>query len=139
MSRFGRVSDNTCCHGNALNIFRLKMLNLERGAIKPMLPHLHIFTKFAEHVYDCRNMSVKIMVLILKDNMSVIADGSKINDMFYNLKYCSWLCKIYTKYKWLGKAALSHLLKSQLSCHLIIPVGWGSCLLRLALFSGHQR
>ena len=59
MSRFGRVSDNTCCHGNALNTFGLKILNLERFAIKPMLPQLHIFIKFAEHVYDCENMSVK--------------------------------------------------------------------------------
>ena len=39
-----------------------------------MLPQLHIFTKFAEHVYDCENMSVKIMVLILKNNMAAIAD-----------------------------------------------------------------
>ena len=39
-----------------------------------MLPHLHIFTKFAEHVYDCENMSVKIMVLILKNNMAAIAE-----------------------------------------------------------------
>ena len=74
MSRFGRVSDNTSCHGNALNTFSLKILNLERGAIKPMLPQLHIFTKFAEHVYDCENMSLKIMVLILKNNMAAIAD-----------------------------------------------------------------
>ena len=59
MSRFDRVSDNTCCHGNALNTFGLKILNLERGAIKPMLPQLHIFTKFAEHVYDRENMSAK--------------------------------------------------------------------------------
>ena len=61
MSRFRRVSDNTCCHGNALNTFSL---SLERGAINPMLPQLHIFTKFAE----------KIMVLILKNNMAAIAD-----------------------------------------------------------------
>ena len=40
------------------NIFGLKILNLERGAIKPMLPQLYIL-KFAEHVYDCENMSVK--------------------------------------------------------------------------------
>ena len=64
MSRFGRVSDNTCCHGHALNTFSLKILNLERGAIKSMLPQLHIFTKFAE----------KIMVLILKSNMAAIVD-----------------------------------------------------------------
>ena len=32
MSRFGRVSYYTCCHGNALNTFGLKILNLERGA-----------------------------------------------------------------------------------------------------------
>ena len=74
MSRFGRVSDNTYCHGNNLNIFDLKILTLERGAIKPMLLQLHIFTKFAEDVYDCEHMSVKIMVLILKNNMAVIAD-----------------------------------------------------------------
>ena len=37
MTRFGRVSDNTCCHGNALNTLCLKILNLEMGAIKPML------------------------------------------------------------------------------------------------------
>ena len=59
MSRFGRVSDNTCCHGIALNTFSLKIFNLERGIIKPMLPQLHIFTKFAEHVYESENMSVK--------------------------------------------------------------------------------
>ena len=70
MSRFGRVSDNTCCHGNALNTFSLKILNLETDPIKPILPQLHIFTKFAEHVYDCE----KIMVLILKNNMAAIAD-----------------------------------------------------------------
>ena len=29
------------------------------GAIKPMLPQLHIITKFAEDVYGCENMSVK--------------------------------------------------------------------------------
>ena len=76
MSRFGRVSDNTCSHANALNTFSLKILNLERGAIKPMLPQLNIFTKFEEHVYDlhCENMSVKIMVRILKNNMAAIAD-----------------------------------------------------------------
>ena len=51
MSRFGRESDNTCCHGNALNTFGLKILNLERDAIKLMLPQLYIFTKFTEHVY----------------------------------------------------------------------------------------
>ena len=56
MSRFGTVSDNTCCHGNALNTFSLKILNLERGTIKPMLPQLDIFTKC---VYDCEHMSVK--------------------------------------------------------------------------------
>ena len=55
MSRFGRISDNTCCHGNAVSTFGLKILNLERGAIK----QLHIFTKFAEHIYDCENMPVK--------------------------------------------------------------------------------
>ena len=59
MSRFGRVSNNTCCHGNAFNTFGLKILNLERGAIKLMLPQFHIFTKFAEHVYDYEHMSVK--------------------------------------------------------------------------------
>ena len=59
MSMFGRASDNTCCHGNALNTFCLKILNSERGTIKPMLPQLYIFTKFAEHIYDCENMSVK--------------------------------------------------------------------------------
>ena len=42
-----------------LNTFGLKILNLEMGPIKPMLQQLHIFTKFAEHVYDCENMSVK--------------------------------------------------------------------------------
>ena len=70
MSKFGNVSDNTCCHGNALNTFSLKILNLERSVIKPMLPHLHIFTKFAEHVYECENMSIKIMVLIFKTTWS---------------------------------------------------------------------
>ena len=35
-----------------------------------MLPQLHIFTKFAEHVYDCE----KIVILILKNNMAAIAD-----------------------------------------------------------------
>ena len=70
MNRFGRVSDNTCCHGSALNTFSLKTLNLERGTIKPMLPQLHIYTKSAEHVYDCE----KIMVHILKNNMAAIAD-----------------------------------------------------------------
>ena len=74
MGRFGRVSDNTCWLGNTLNTFRLKILNFERGAIKPMLPLLHILTKFAEHVYDCKNMSVKIMVLFLQNNMAAIAD-----------------------------------------------------------------
>ena len=59
MSRFGRVSDNTCCHGSTINNFGLKILNLERGAIKVMLPQLPIFTRFAEHIYDCENMSVK--------------------------------------------------------------------------------
>ena len=59
MSRFGGVSDNTCCHGNGLNTFGLKILDLERGAIKLMLPQLHIFTKFVEYVYDCENMSVR--------------------------------------------------------------------------------
>ena len=59
MSKFGRISDKTCCHGNTLNTFSLKILNLQRGAIKPMLPQLHIFTKFTEHVYDCENMMVK--------------------------------------------------------------------------------
>ena len=58
MSRFGRISDNTCCYGNALNTFGLKILNLERGAINRCY-QLHIFTKFAEHVYDCENISVK--------------------------------------------------------------------------------
>ena len=42
----------------------------------------YIFTKFADHVYGCENMSVKIMVLILKNNMAAIADCSKIIDMF---------------------------------------------------------
>ena len=65
MSRFGRVSDNTCCHGNTLNTFSLKILNLERGAVKPMLPHLHIFTKFAYHVYDSKHVC---------DNMAATAD-----------------------------------------------------------------
>ena len=73
MSRFGRISENTCCHGNTLNIFVIKIFNLERGAIKPMLPLLHIFTKFVDHVYDCENIQ-KIMVLILKNNMAAIAD-----------------------------------------------------------------
>ena len=41
MNRFGSVSDNTYCHDNALNTFGLKILDLERGAIKPMLPQLH--------------------------------------------------------------------------------------------------
>ena len=50
MSRFGIVSHNTCCHGNAENTFGHKTLNLERGAIKLMLQQLHIFTKFADHV-----------------------------------------------------------------------------------------
>ena len=59
MSRFGRVSDNTGSHGNTLNTFSLKILNLDRGAIEPMLPQLQIFTKFVEHVYDCENMSIK--------------------------------------------------------------------------------
>ena len=53
------VSYITCCHGNALNTFGLEILNLERGAIKPMLPQLHIFTKFAEHLYVCEKMSVE--------------------------------------------------------------------------------
>ena len=66
------VSDNTCCHGKALNTFDLKILNLKRGTIKPMLPQLHIFTKFAEHIYNCEHMSV--MVLIFKNNIAAIAD-----------------------------------------------------------------
>ena len=57
MSRFGIRQSS--CHGNALNTFGLKVLNVERGAIRPMLPQLHIFNKFAEHVYDCENMSVE--------------------------------------------------------------------------------
>ena len=73
MSRFGRVSDNTCCHGNALNTISL-ILKLQRGAIKLMSPQLLIFTKFAEHVYDCENMSVKNYGTHLENNMATIAD-----------------------------------------------------------------
>ena len=36
------------------------------GAIKPMLPQLHIVTKLAEHVYGCENMSVKYYGIHLK-------------------------------------------------------------------------
>ena len=70
MSRFGRVSDNTCCRGNVLNIFWKKKGTL----IKPILPQLHFFIKFAEHVYHCENMSVKIIVLILKNIMAAVAN-----------------------------------------------------------------
>ena len=48
-----------------------------------------IFTKFAENVYGCENMSLKNFVLILKYNMAAIAECSKIIDMFLNFKYCS--------------------------------------------------
>ena len=39
-----------------------------------------IFTKFAENVYGCENMPVKILLLILKNSMATIADCSKIID-----------------------------------------------------------
>ena len=45
-----------------------------------------IFTKFAENVYGCENMSVTNVVLILKNNMAAIARFAK-------------------KGKWLGKLA----------------------------------
>ena len=48
-----------------------------------------IFTKFAENVYGCKNMSVTNFVLILKNNMAAIADCLEIIHMFQNLKYCS--------------------------------------------------
>ena len=42
-----------------------------------------IYTKFAENVYGCENMSVKNFVLIfLKNNMAAMADCLKIIDMF---------------------------------------------------------
>ena len=40
-----------------------------------------IFTKFAENVYGCENMSVKNFVLILKNNMAAIDDCLTIIDM----------------------------------------------------------
>ena len=40
------------------------------------------FTKFAENIYGCENMSVKKLVLILKNNIAAIADCSKIINMF---------------------------------------------------------
>ena len=73
MSGFGRVSDNTCCHGNALNTVCCKNLNLEMGTIKLMLPQLHI-SNVAEYVYDCENISVKSYGTHLKNNMATIAD-----------------------------------------------------------------
>ena len=83
MSRFGRVSANTCCYGNTLNIFGLQSLNLERGAIKLMLPQLHIVTKFAEHVYDFENMSAKNYGTHLKKQHGCHSRYClKINDMF---------------------------------------------------------
>ena len=41
-----------------------------------------IFTKFAENVYGCENMSVTNFVFILKNNMAVIADYLEIINMF---------------------------------------------------------
>ena len=41
-----------------------------------------IFTKFAENVYGCENMSVKNNGTHFKNNMAAIADCSKIIDMF---------------------------------------------------------
>ena len=51
MSRFVRVSDNTCCHGNPLNTFGLKILNLERGDI--------ISSPNLQSLFMTENMSVK--------------------------------------------------------------------------------
>ena len=42
----------------------------------------NVFTKFAENVYGCKNMSVTNFVLILKNNMAAIADCLKIIDIF---------------------------------------------------------
>ena len=41
-----------------------------------------IFTKFAEDVYDCENMSVKMLYSFKKNNLVTIDDCSKIIDMF---------------------------------------------------------
>ena len=41
-----------------------------------------IFTKFAENVYGCENLSLKNCVLILKNNMAAMGNCSKIIDMF---------------------------------------------------------
>ena len=41
-----------------------------------------IFTKFAENVYGCENLSETNFVLILKNNMAAIANYLKIIDMF---------------------------------------------------------
>ena len=49
----------------------------------------YIFTKFAENVYGCENMSVKNDFTSLKKNMAAIANCWKIIGVFQNLKYCS--------------------------------------------------
>ena len=58
-----------------------------------------LFAKFAENVYGCENMSVKNLVLILKNNMAAIAGSLKIIDMFLNLKYYSIKKALY-HYHW---------------------------------------
>ena len=62
-----------------------------------------IFTRFAENVYGCENMSVKHFALVLKRKMAAIAlICSKVKILQVALS----LCQFFRKCKWLEKLAI---------------------------------